>query len=91
MEKGALSVEVSEVHIPILLVQVAPEPMLIPLFGRLDSLGTYCRCHRMIHRAFVRPHAVLFSLCAYAGYSTRQQCAAPLASGTAEISPSILQ
>lgn len=38
MKKGALCVEVPQVHVAVLLVEVAPEPMLIALLSRRDGL-----------------------------------------------------
>ena len=51
MKERALSVEVPQIHIAVLLVEVAPEPVLVALLGGFNSLGTYCR--RRGHLSFI--------------------------------------
>lgn len=55
MKKGALGVQVSQVHIAVLLVEVAPQAVLVSLLSRLDSPGANCRGHyrMVIHLALL--------------------------------------
>lgn len=68
MKKGALRVEVSQVHIAVLLVEVAPELMLVALFRCLDSFCANDRSHGLIHtflpaRGGRRPKCVVGCWC----------------------------